>query len=58
MSLADLTRAEHHLPDDPPETDHTPAPPPDWQTLDQHLPDPVTPGSALERYYATLTLAA
>lgn len=22
MSLADLTRAEHHLPDDPPETDH------------------------------------
>lgn len=58
MSLADLTRAEHHLPDDPPETDHTPAPPPEWQTLDQQLPDPVTPGSALERYYTTLTLAA
>ncbi len=43
MSLADLTLAEHHLPDDPPDTGHTPDAPPDWQDLDQHLPDiPVT----------------
>ena len=38
MSLADLTLAEHHLPDDPPDTGHTPQPPPDWQALDQHQP--------------------
>lgn len=39
MSLADLTLAENALPDDPPETAHTPEPPPDWQALDQHLYD-------------------
>jgi hypothetical protein len=34
MSLADLALTEAQLPDDPPETGHTPDPPPDWQTLD------------------------
>jgi len=46
MSLADLTQAERHLPDDPPETDHTPGAPPDWQHLHPHLPDPPEPEPA------------
>ncbi len=51
MSLADLTLAEHHLPDDPPDTGHTPDAPPDWQDLDQHLPEQTArqPDSALEQ---------
>jgi hypothetical protein len=34
MPLADLVLAEAALPEEPPEPEHTPAPPPDWQELD------------------------
>jgi hypothetical protein len=39
MSLADLALTEAALPDDPPDTGHTPGPPPDWQTLDRQAFD-------------------
>jgi hypothetical protein len=34
MSLEELVAAEQQLPEDPPESEHTPAPPADWLALD------------------------
>jgi hypothetical protein len=36
MTPADLLGAEHCLPDDPPESPHTPSAPADWTDLDHH----------------------
>lgn len=57
MTPADLLGAEHCLPDDPPESLHTPSAPADWADLDHSVssetdtvPDPApVAASALER---------
>ena len=47
MTPADLVRAEQHLPDDPPESLHTPPPPPDWESLDPAATHTTTPTTTL-----------
>ena len=57
MTPADLLTAERCLPDDPPESPHTPPAPPDWACLDHARAAPAV--SALERHFERrLALAA
>jgi hypothetical protein len=68
MSLADLTRAEAQLPDDPPDPDlktdaavttvtALPEPPSDWTDLDRHGAKKPRPESPLERHLRELLTA-
>ena len=45
MTPADLITAERCLPDDPPESPHTPVAPPDWAALDDTGSDPAGQGT-------------